>query len=169
MVCVISGAAHSMCMGWFLRVHRGALCGVGLLQFVLQQSRWVCSCCALRVRALALLVSERSGLCRMLVRVMLGGLFGLLRLLSVGLVWVLVVFWSSGKGIHARSMCSRARLAKRCSRLLVCETGTAMSLQRGTSAGVGSLRKTVWKFARKAVSSTVVAWEFSAAIKLFRI
>ena len=143
MVSVISGAAHSMCMGWLLRVHRGALCGVGELQFVLQQSRRVCACCALRVRALALHVSERYGLCRMLFRVMLGGLFGLLRLLSVELVWVLGVLWSSAKGVHARSMCSRARLMKRCSRLLICETGIAMSLQLGTSAGVGSLRYTV--------------------------
>ena len=71
---------------------------------------------------------------------MLGGLFGLLRLWSVGLVWGLGVLWSSAKGVHARIMCSRARLMKRCSRLLICEAGIARSLQRGTSAGVGSLR-----------------------------
>ena len=35
MVCVISGATHSMCMGILGRLHRGALCVVGVLQSVL--------------------------------------------------------------------------------------------------------------------------------------
>ena len=39
MVCVISGATHSMCMGFLVLLHRGALCVVGVLQLVLQQSR----------------------------------------------------------------------------------------------------------------------------------
>ena len=62
MVCVISGATHSMCMGFLVRVHRGALCVVGVLQLVLLQIRWVWPCCALLRRDLALWVCERSGL-----------------------------------------------------------------------------------------------------------
>ena len=62
MVCVISGATHSMCMGFLVLLHRGALCGVGVLHLVLQQSWWVWSCWALFRRDLALRVSERSGL-----------------------------------------------------------------------------------------------------------
>ena len=168
MVCVVSGAAHSMCMGWLRRVHRGALCGVGVLQFVLQQRIWVCSCCDLRARALILLTSERSGLCRTLDRIMLAGLVGLLCLRSVccvGLTWVLALVWSSGGGVHVRSMCSRAKPAKRCARLVVWGTGTARSLQRGTSAGEGSLWAAAWKFARKAMSSGVVAGDCSVAMK----
>ena len=97
---------------------------------------------------------------------MLDGFIGLLLVLSV---WVVLVGWSSGEGMHARSMCFGAKLAKRWSRLIVWETGMAMSLQRGTSAGVGSLLKTVSKLARKAMSSVVVAGDCSVAMKLFRI
>ena len=77
MVCVISGATHSMCMGFLVRLHIGALCGVGVLHWELQQSMWVWTCWALLRRDLALRESDRSGLCRTLVRVMLAGLVGL--------------------------------------------------------------------------------------------
>ena len=74
---------------------------------------------------------------------------------------------SSGEGIHARSMCSLAKLTKRCSRLTVWETGIAMSRHRGMSSGVESLWNTVLKLARKAMSSVVVAGDRRVVMKFF--
>ena len=64
----------------------------------------------------------------MLLRVMLAGLVGLVVVLFVLSDWVWIGR-SSGGGIHARSICSRAKLAKRCSKLTVWGTRSRVSVK----------------------------------------